>query len=151
MAPPAKNGHAYSNGSMIPLASAATVIMLLFQTISYLAWNVTNANLDRIEKRVQAVEVQFVRIREHDEFTKRLDAQIMKMESRLTEAATRSELDTRLGISSTSIIQVRQDIDVLKRDLGQTYPLKDALGNIQGRLDRIEQWSRAPPPSQIKP
>lgn len=149
-----KNGSLSANGSMIPLASAITVMMLFVSTISWLAWSVTNTNLDRIEKRVQAVEAQFVRIREHDEFTKRLDSQILKMEARLTEAATRPELDTRLGINSASIIQVRGDLDVIKRDLGQTYNVKDALAaykdsvnNIQARLDRIEQWSRAPPPS----
>lgn len=135
---------------MIPLASAATVIMLLFQTISYLAWNVTNANIDRIEKRVQAVEMQFLRIREHEEYVRRLDAQITKMEARLADIATRGEVDSRLGINSNSIIQVRTELDALKRELGQTYSVKDALASLQTRLDRMETWSRATMP-QPKP
>lgn len=150
MAAPLKNGHGNINGSMIPLASAATVIMLLFQTISYLAWNVTNANIDRIEKRVQAVEMQFLRIREHEEYVRRLDAQITKMEARLADIATRGEVDSRLGINSNSIIQVRTELDALKRELGQTYSVKDALASLQTRLDRMETWSRATMP-QPKP
>ena len=147
MAEPVKNGGG-SNGSMIPLASALTVFVLLLQSISWLAWSVTNANLERIEKRVQLVETQFLRIREHDEYTRRLDSQLTKIETRLSLQASRDELDTRLGINSNSIIQVRTELDKLKTDLGQTYPMKEVLGNIQGRIDRIEQWTRAPPPNQ---
>lgn len=142
----AGNGNG-SNGSMIPLASAATVIMLLLQSLSWLGWSVTNASLERLEKRIQLVEMQFMRVREHEEFTKRLDAQITKIEARMGVTATREELDTRLGINSNSIIQVRNEVDGLKRDLGQTYPLKEVLGSLGARLDRMEQWSRAPPPS----
>lgn len=124
--------------------------MLLLQSLSYLGWSVTNASLERLEKRIQLVETQFMRVREHEEFTKRLDSQITKIELRMGVTATREELDNRLGINSNSIIQVRNEVDGLKRDLGQTYPLKEVLGNISARIDRMEQWSRAPPPHQLK-
>lgn len=143
------------NGSMIPLASVFTVFMILLQSISWLAWSTTNSNIERIEKRVQLVESHFLRIREHEEYARKLDAQllkldaqILKVEARLPFFATRDELDTRLGINSGSIIQVRTELDKLKNDLGQAYPIKEVLGNMQGRIDRMELWSRAPPPHQ---
>lgn len=146
------HGGVVSNGSMIPIGVAAAIIMVLLQAISYIAWTVTNTNLERIEKqsaaRSQIIETQFLRVREHEEFTKRIDAQISKMEARLSDVSTRSEVDARLGINSNSIIQVRAEVDALKRDLGQTYSIKDALSAIQGRVDRVEQWSRTPHPQQ---
>lgn len=148
MVEPVKNGNGSNNGSMIPLASALTVFVLLLQALSWLAWSVTNTNLERIEKRVQLIETQFLRIREHDEYARRLDSQILKMETRLPFLATRDELDNRLGINSGSIIQVRTELDKLKSDLGQAYPMKEVLSTIQGRIDRMELWSRAPPPHQ---
>lgn len=167
MAPVTKNGNGNggNSGPLIPIGVASAIILVLLETISYLAWSTSNSNMERIEKqaasRIQAlearfaervllVEKEFLRLREHDEFTRRLDSQITKMEARLGEAATRTELDTRLGINSGSIIQVRNDIDKLKSDLGQAYPMKEVLGNIQSRIDRMEQWSRAPPPHQAK-
>ncbi len=143
-------GHVVSNGSMIPIGVAAAIIMVLLQAISYIAWTVTNQNIERIEKqastRSQIIETQFLRVREHEEFTKRLDAQLSKIDSRLADLASRSEVDSRLGINSNSIIQVRAEVDALKRDLGQTYSIKDALAAMQGRVDRVEQWSRGTPP-----
>ncbi len=168
MSAPTKNGNGNGNGGnslMMPISIAAGIIMTLLQAFWGVAWSGVNANLERIEKqaasraqaietqaaaRAQIIETQFLRLREHDEFTRRLDSQIAKIETRLSEASTRTELDTRLGINSASIIQVRNEVDVLKRDLGQTYPLKEVMGNIQSRIDRIEQWSRSPPPHQQK-
>lgn len=151
-APPAKNGNGNGNGSNWMMPAVIGVIIALLQAFWGVAWSGVNASLDRIEKqasaRAQAIEMQFLRLREHDEFTRRLDSQIAKMESRLTGSATRDELDQRMGINSASIIQLRLDIAELKRDLGQTYPLKEVLGNIQSRVDRIEQWTRAPAPHQ---
>ena len=152
MAAPKNGNGGNGNSLMMPISIAAGIIMALLQAFWGVAWSGVNASLERIEKqssaRAQTIETQFLRIREHDEFTRRLDTQITKIESRLTGAATRDELDQRLGINSASIIQLRADIAELKRDLGQTYPLKEVMGNIQSRIDRIEQWSRSPPPHQ---
>jgi len=173
-APKNGNGNGNAAGLMIPIGAVAFLFVALLETISYLAWTTTNSNLDRIEKQIERrtreldgvrireherieqqltgrlllIEKDFLRLQEHKEFTVRLDSQLGKMEERLKDAATRNELDTRLGINSGSIIQVRADIDTLKRDLGQTYPLKEVLGNLNARLDRMEQWSRSPPPHQ---
>ena len=78
---------------------------------------------DRIEGQLMArillIEQNFLRLQEHKEFTVRLDSQLLKMEDRLKDAASRNDMDTRLGINSASIIQVRNEIDKLKSDLGQ--------------------------------
>lgn len=178
----AKNGNGHGNGTVMIILGAAGIIMTIFQAFWGVAWSGVNANIDRIEKqlseraheieavrirehdrierqlatRISLVEREFLRLQEHKEFTVRLDSQLSKMEERLKDAATRSELDTRLGINSASIIQVRNEtaaivgsIDRLKTDLGQTYPLKEVLGNLAARIDRMETWSRAPPPHQL--
>lgn len=148
-------GNVVSNGSMIPIGVAAAIIMVLLQAISYIAWTVTKTDIERIEKqagaRSQLIETQFLRVREHEEFTKRLDAQIAKMDSRMSDVSTRSEVDARLGVNSGAIIQLRTEMDALKRDLGQTYSIKDALSAIQGRVDRVEQWSRTTTPTPMPP
>jgi len=168
-----KNGNGNGN-TTIYISIAAGIIVALLQAFWGVAWSGVNANIDRLEKQIIArtreleairireherienqlsarlalVEKDFLRLQEHREFTVRLDSQISKMEARIGLAATHEEVDTRLGINSTSIIQVRNEIGELKRDLGQTYPLKEVLGNLTSRIDRMEQWSRAPPPHQ---
>lgn len=170
----AKNGNGHGNGTVMIILGAAGIIMTIFQAFWGVAWSGVNANIDRIEKqlseraheieairirehgrienqlasRIALVEREFLRLQEHKEFTIRLDSQLSKMEERLKDAATRTELDTRLGINSASVIQVRNELGEMKRDLGQTYPMKEVLGNLTARIDRMETWSRAPPPHQ---
>lgn len=139
-----------SNGSVIPIGVAAAIIMVLLQAISYIAWTVTGANLDRIERqgseRSRVIETQFLRVREHEEFTKRLDAQMVKIENRMNDLTPRTEVDSRLGTNSAGIIQVRNEVDALKRDLGQTYSVKDALKDMQEQIKILQSRQFTPMP-----
>lgn len=172
-APKNGNGNGNGNGSVVLYLSIGIgIITALFNAFWGVAWSSVNSNIERIEKqaavritavesqaaaRSQIIEAQFLRIREHDEFTRRLDSQIAKMELRLAGVATRDEVDARLGINSASIIQLRGDIggvraeiDKLKTDLGQTFNFKDALNatrnEFQERIRLLEQQSRGAPP-----
>ncbi len=139
-----KNGNGNGNGavSVIPLGAALTVITLLINALSYLAWTSTNSSISRIEeqtaKHFYAVESGFVRTVEHKEFRIRVDGQLTKIEAGLKDIATRDEVNTRLGINSNSILQVRQDIDVLKRDFGQTYSMRDAVKDLQDQVKALQ-------------
>lgn len=146
-----KNGNGHNgNGLMVPISICAAIIMALLQAFWGVAWSGINANIARIEEqtllRQRTIEQQFLRIREHEEFTKRLDAQITKIEAGLKDIATRDEVNTRLGINSNSILQVRSDVDTLKRDLGQTYSIKDALKDLQDQLKVLQNRTWQQPP-----
>lgn len=148
-----KNG---TNGSaVIPLGAAFTVITVLINALSYLAWTSTTSSISRIEEQTSkhfgAIETGFVRVGEYREFKSRVDAQLGKIESGLKDIATRDEVNTRLGINSNSIIQVRSEIDALKRDLGQTYSIKDALKDLQDQLKVLQNRhyiTSQPPPTK---
>lgn len=144
MAVVVKNG----NGSswMMPVSIMAGVVIALLQAFWGVAYSGLISNQTRIEdqasRRLLQVEKDFLRTREHEEFAKRLDAQIRKDEDRLESLATRNEVDARLLTNSTAISQMRAELAEFKRDFGQTYSVKDALVQIQLRLERLETWSK---------
>lgn len=127
---------------MVPVSIFAAIIMGLLQAFWGVAYSGINANISRIEEqialRTRTIEAEFLRIREHNEFKTRLDSQITKMEMRLSDIATRGEMDSRLGINSSSILQIRGEVDTLKRDLGQTYSIKDAIKDLQDQIKTLQ-------------
>lgn len=142
-----RNGN--SNSTLMTVLSAGAIIVTLLQIFLGVILTGINSNISRIEeqtaKRFDAIENGFIRTVEHKQFVTRIDGQLGKIEVVLKDIATRDEVNTRLGINSNSIIQVRNDVDVLKRDLGQTYSIKDALKEFQDRMKVLEQQSRGVP------
>lgn len=143
-----RNGNG-SNSTLMTVLSAGAIIVTLLQIFLGVILTGINSNITRIEeqaiKHFHDIENGFVRTSEYKQVTARLDNQLQKIELGLKDVATRDEVNTRLGINSNSIIQVRGDIDVLKRDLGQTYSIKDALKEFQDRMRVLEQQSRGTP------
>lgn len=133
------NGH---GGTLTTVLSAGAIILTLLQIFLGVILTSINANITRIEeqttKRFDAVENGFIRKGEYAAFITRVDNRLTKIDLVLRDVATRDEINTRLGINSNSIIQVRNDIDVLKRDLGQTYSIKDALKDLQDQLKTLQ-------------
>lgn len=154
------NGASSSGNWVIPIA----VVFGVIQAIVGWTLGTFQANMSRIETaadahtkevkeeisaRIRIIEAQFLRLREHEEFAKRLDANMARMNDRMDNTlAPRSEVDARLATNSNALAQVRIEIDSLKRDLGQTYSVKDALAAMQARIERMESWSRAQPPKE---
>lgn len=135
---------------MVPAGIAMTAVITLLQAFWGVAYSGLVANQSRMEeallKRVLLIESQFLRTREHDEFSKRLDAQLKKDEERIEAFAPRAEIDARLSTNAAALQQLRGDIDGFKRDFGQTYSVKDALAQIQVRLERMETWTKGAKP-----
>ena len=127
------------------IVGGAVAFLQIFWSVAYTGL-VQNQNRveEQLRQRIEIIERGFLRIREHEEFTKRLDSQLAKMDSRIVILASRDEVDARLLTNSNALQQYRTELDGLKRDFGQTYSVKDALATIQGRLERIEAWSRMP-------
>lgn len=142
-----KNGNAVSS---IPLNTALTVITLLINAISFLAWTTTNSSINRIEeqtsKHFYTIENNFVRLVEYHEFRSRIDARLDKIESWMKDAATRDEVNTRLGINSNSILQVRAELDTVKRDFGQTYNMRDVVKELQEQVKILQNKPLSKPP-----
>lgn len=138
-----------SNSTLMTVLSAGAIIVTLLQIFLGVILTGINSNISRIEeqtmKHFHDIEAGFIRNSEYKQVTARLDNQLQKIDLVLKDVATRDEVNTRLGINSNSIIQVRGDIDVLKRDLGQTYSIKDALKEFADRMRVLEQQSRNTP------
>jgi hypothetical protein len=146
---PRPNG---SNGGtwLMPAGIAMTAVVALLQAFWGVAYSGLVSNQNRIEeqlnKRAQLIEAQFLRVREHDEFSKRLDAQIKKDEDLMLTLAPRNEVDARLSTNANALQQMRTELAEFKRDFGQTYSVKDALSQIQQRLERLESWTKGAKP-----
>lgn len=129
-------------GTLTTVLSAGAIILTLLQIFLGVILAGINANITRIEeqttKHFAMIENGFVRIGEYRQLIVRMDNQLTKIDSVLKDTATRDEVSARLGINSGSIIQVRNDIDVLKRDLGQTYSIKDALKDLQDQIKTLQ-------------
>lgn len=138
----AKNGNGNGNAWVVPAGLALTVIMALFQGFWGVAYSGLVSNQTRIEDQtrqaVTRIENQFLRLREYEEFIRREDANIKRLEDRMDTLSPRAEIDARLATNSNALSQVRGEVDILKRDLGQTYSIKDALAAMQARIDRME-------------
>lgn len=136
-----KNGNGNGNGYMV-IFSAAGIIITLLQIFLGVILTGINANINRIEdqsvKHFSAIENGFVRTVAHTEFRNRIDGQLLKIEAGLKDIATRDEVNTRLGINSNSILQVRTELDVMKRDFGQTYSIKDAVKDLQDQVKALQ-------------
>lgn len=137
-----KNGNGNGHGTLTTVLSAGAIILTLLQIFLGVILTSINSNISRIEeqttKHFATLENGFVRIGEYRQLIVRIDNQLTKIDSVLKDTATRDEINTRLGINSNSIIQVRNDIDVLKRDLGQTYSIKDALKDLQDQIKTLQ-------------
>lgn len=135
-----KNGN--GNGGYMVVFGAAGVILTLLQIFLGVILTGINSNITRIEeqtmKHFRDIEAGFVRSSEFRQVEIRQDGQLLKIEVGMKDIATRDEVNTRLGINSNSIIQVRGDIDTLKRDLGQTYSVKDALKDMQDQIKTLQ-------------
>jgi hypothetical protein len=142
------NGNGYVNGGMTTILSAGAIIITLLQIFFGVVLTGINSNITRIEeqttKHFATIENGFVRVQENREFKARIDGQLAKIEAGLKDIATRDEVNTRLGINSNSILQVRQEIDIMKRDFGQTYSIKDALKDLQDQIKALQNRPAQP-------
>lgn len=143
------------NGSTLTtVLSAGAIIITLLQIFLGVILASINANISRIEeqttKHFAVIENGFVRIGEYRQLIVRIDSQIARIDLVLKDVVAREEVNTRLGINSNSILQVRNDIDVLKRDLGQTYSIKDALKDLQDQLKALQNRDYVNTPQRSK-
>src|SRR5882672_12222449 len=149
MSPKGKMAEQKNGSWLMPAGVAMTAVVALLQAFWGVAYSGIVANQARIEdqliKRMLLIEQGFIRTREYEEFAKRLDAQIKKDEDHMEAFALRSEVDSRLITNATAVQNIRTEIAEFKRDFGQTYNVKDALAQIQLRLERMESWAKAPP------
>jgi len=106
---------------------------------------------DKIETKIEWFtkdnRADFLSIHEHQEFKQRVDKTLdaMSLELiRLREGqVTRGEHLQKWASDAGVIVNIQRQIDDIKRDFGQTYSLKDALSEMQKRLERVEGWSKA--------
>lgn len=136
------HSNVHNSTGMTTVLSAGAIILTLLQIFLGVILTSINANITRIEeqtiKHFAVIEAGFVRIGEYRQLIGRLDNNFAKVDAALKEVATRDEVNTRLGINSNSVIQIRSEVDVLKRDLGQTYSIKDALKDMQDQIKLLQ-------------
>lgn len=136
------SGNTHNSSGITTVLGAGAIILTLLQIFLGVILAGINGNITRIEeqttKHFAAIEAGFVRIGEYRQLIARLDSNFAKIDSALKETTTRDEVNTRLGINSNSVIQIRSEVDTLKRDLGQTYSIKDALKDMQDQIKLLQ-------------
>src|SRR2546423_6510302 len=104
----------YKNNGNWSYSVLVAIILGILQAFWGVAYTSIVANQNRIEEqdlvRYRQIEREFLRIREHEEFTRRLDA---------------------------NLTRDRSNIDELIKEMGQLYTVKDAIIRLQTRVDQV--------------
>lgn len=130
---PARNHN--GPGTITTVLSAGAIILTLLQIFLGVIIASINANITRIEeqttKHFALIEAGFVRVGEYRQLIVRLDGNFTKID--------------------TSLKDVETHHDVLKRDLGQTYSVKDALKDMQDQIKLLQGRQYSPMPLGTQP
>lgn len=130
------------------VASIGGVLFLMIATVAGLGYSALSDRLSKIEaSRFSAAE--FGQYRERiDERLAKLDAEVLRLRLQIItreehEAKDRERLAVINGIASR--------IDRVERDFGATYTLKDAIADMQKRMDRLSNLVVVPQSGPRKP
>lgn len=130
------------------VASIGGVLFLMIATVAGLGYSALSDRLSKIEaSRFSAAE--FGQYRERiDERLAKLDAEVLRLRLQIItreehEAKDRERLAVINGIASR--------IARVERDFGATYTLKDAIADMQKRMDRLSNLVVVPQSGPRKP
>lgn len=105
--------------------------------------------------RIEKLELGTIGIREHTEFRFRLDQEIVRLRldfQRLADSlVSRPEHTEKWRSNDIANANQQRQIDEINKRLGDTYTLRDALGALDKRIDRLSNIVlQAPQPGAAK-
>lgn len=114
------------------------------------------AVIQPLASRLDGIEHNTISRAEFREFGIRLDAEILRLtadsEKQRDGLVTRGEHTQKWAADAATFANLQRQIDDTRKELGGTWSMRDALVQLQTRIDRMENWSHSDHAQiQVKP